>query len=138
VKRLFLALGSPLFALLKHPGLVIEIGAVFVIALVWFAGPLVGFDSVAARVQIIIGIGLLRAAVHVVQYLLVQRRGAKLEESLRQEGARQVGSARPDRKEEIDVASKAWVTVIDHSLAADHNVLHTMGAQESDELESIR
>jgi type VI secretion system protein ImpL len=102
VKRLFLALGSPLFALLKHPGLVIEIGAVFVIALVWFAGPLVGFDSVAGRVQIIIGIGLLRAGVHVAQYLLVQRRGAKLEESLRQEGARQVGSARPDRKEEID------------------------------------
>jgi type VI secretion system protein ImpL len=102
VKRLFLALGSPLFALLKHPGLVIEIGAVFVIALVWFAGPLVGFDSIAGRVQIIIGIGLLRAGVHVAQYLLVQRRGAKLEESLRQEGARQVGSARPDRKEEID------------------------------------
>jgi type VI secretion system protein ImpL len=102
MKRLFLALGSPLFALLKHPGLVVEIGAVFLIALVWFAGPLVGFDSIAGRVQIIIGIGLLRAAVHVVQYLLVQRRGAKLEESLRQEGARQVGNARPDRKEEID------------------------------------
>ena len=102
MKRLFLAICSPFLALLKYPGLVVEIGAVFVIALVWFAGPLVGFDSIAGRVQIIIGIGVLRAVVHVVQYFLVQQRGAKLEASLRQEGARQVGSARPDRKEEID------------------------------------
>lgn len=102
MKRLFIALSSPFLALLKHPRLVIEIGVVFAIALIWFAGPWVGFDSVEGRVQIIIGVALLRAVVYVVQYLLVQRRGAKLEESLRQEGARQVGSARPDRKEEID------------------------------------
>jgi type VI secretion system protein ImpL len=102
VKRLFTALSSPFLALLKHPGLVIEIGVVFAIALIWFAGPWVGLDSVEGRVLIIIGVVLLRAAVHVVQYFLVQKRGAKLEESLRQEGARQVGSARSDRKEEID------------------------------------
>ena len=102
MKRLFTALSSPVLALLKHPGLVVEIGVVFAIALIWFAGPWVGFDSVEGRALIIIGIVLLRAAVHVVQYFLVQQRGAKLEESLRQEGARQVGSARPDRKEEID------------------------------------
>lgn len=102
MKRLFIALSFPFLALLKHPRLVIEIGVVFVIALIWFAGPWVGFDSVEGRVQIIIGVVLLRAVVHVVQYLLVQRRAAKLEESLREEGTRQVGSARPDRKEEID------------------------------------
>jgi len=102
VKRLFAALSSPFLALLKHPGLVIEIGVVFLIALIWFAGPWVGFDSVEGRVLIIIGVVLLRAVVHGVQYFLDQQRGAKLEESLRQEGARQVGSARPDRKEEID------------------------------------
>ena len=102
MKRLFSALSSVLLALLKHPRLVIEIGVVFVIALIWFAGPWVGFDSVEGRVLIIIGVVLLRAAVHVAQYLLVQKRAAKLEESLRQEGARQVGSARPDRQEEID------------------------------------
>lgn len=102
MKRLLTALSSPVLALLKHPRLVIEIGVVFVIALVWFAGPWVGFDSVEGRVQIIIAVVLLRAAVYVAQYLLMQRSAAKLEESLRQEGARQVGSARPDRKEEID------------------------------------
>ena len=102
MKRLFLAICSPFLLLLKYPGLVIEIGVVFLIALVWFVGPWVGFDSVEGRVAIMIGIVLLRAVVHVVQYVLVQQRGAKLEESLRQEGARQVGSARPDRKEEID------------------------------------
>ena len=102
MKRLFTALSSPLVALLKHPGLVIEIGVVFAIALIWFAGPLVGFDSVEGRVLIIIGVVLLRVGVHVVQYFLAQQRGAKLEQSLRQEGARQVGGARPDRKEEID------------------------------------
>ena len=102
MKRLFTVLCSPLLALLKHPRLLVEIGVVFVIALIWFAGPWVGFDSVEGRVLIIIGVVLLRAVVHVVQYVLVQQRGAKLEESLRQEGARQVGNARPDRKEEID------------------------------------
>jgi type VI secretion system protein ImpL len=102
VKRLFAALSSPLLALLKHPNLVIEIGVVFVIALIWFAGPWVGFDSVEGRVLTVIGVVLLRALVHVVQYFLVQQRAAKLEESLRQEGVRQVGGARPDRKEEID------------------------------------
>ena len=102
MKRLFLAICSPFLILLKYPGLVIEIGVVFLIALIWFVGPWVGFDSVEGRVAIMIGVVLLRAVVHVVQYVLVQQRGAKLEESLRQEGARQVGSARPDRKEEID------------------------------------
>ena len=94
MKRLFSALSSLLLALLKHPRLVIEIGVVFVIALIWFAGPWVGFDSVEGRVLIIIGVVLLRAAVHVAQYLLVQKRAAKLEESLRQEGARQLATTR--------------------------------------------
>lgn len=102
MKRLFLALGSPLSALLEHPGLVVEVGTLFVIVLVWFAGPLVGFDSIVWRAQVVVGIVLLRAAVHVAQYLLARRRGAELEASLRQEGARQVSRAKLDRKEEID------------------------------------
>lgn len=102
MKRLLLALSAPVRALLKHPRLVIEIGVVFAIALIWFAGPWVGFDSVEARVQVIIGIVLLRAVAHVAQYLLAERRAAKLEESLQQQGVRQAGGARPDRQEEID------------------------------------
>ena len=102
MKRLFLAICFPFLVLLKYPGLVIEIGVVFVIALIWFAGPWVGFDSVEGRVAIMIGVVLLRAVVHVVQHVLVQQRAAKLEESLRQEGIRQVGSARPDQKENIE------------------------------------
>ena len=102
MKRLLLALSAPVLALLKHPRLVIEIGVVFAIALIWFAGPWVGFDSVEGRVQVIIGIVLLRAVAHVAQYLLAERRAAKLEESLQQQGVRQAGGARPDRQEEID------------------------------------
>ncbi len=102
MKRLLLALSAPVRALLKHPRLVIEIGVVFAIALIWVAGPWVGFDSVEGRVQVIIGIVLLRAVAHVAQYLLAERRAAKLEASLQQQGVRQAGGARPDRQEEID------------------------------------
>ena len=98
MKRLFMALSSPLFALLKYPRLVIEIGVVFAIALVWFAGPWVGFDSVEGRVQIIIGILVLRTAIYLVQYVLAQKWSAKLEEFLRREGQR----GRSDKKEEIE------------------------------------
>lgn len=98
MKQMFTFLKAPFVALLKQPRLAAEIAVVFLIALVWFTGPWIGLDSVDGRVQVIIGIVVLRAVAYVVHHVLVQKRAAQLESSLSQAGQR----GRTDRKEEID------------------------------------
>jgi type VI secretion system protein ImpL len=121
VKRLYAAVSVPLRAILSHPSLVVEIGIVFLIALVWFAGPWLGLQSVEGRVQIIIGVVLFRAIWYIIQHLVVQKRATMLEKSLRQEGQRYAGGARPDRKEEIEAIriqfEKGIATLKDSKLA---------------------
>lgn len=102
MKRLAALIVMPIRLLLRHPSLIVEIGIVFLIALVWFAGPWVGFESVDGRIQLIIAIILIRAIVYVVQYVITQKRAAGLEASLRQEGQRQVGSLRAGQREELE------------------------------------
>lgn len=83
---------------LNHPQLVSEIAVLFLVVLVWVAGPWVGIETVDARMQVIIGIVALRAATHVIQHLLAQKRAKQLEASLRSDGQR----GRSGKKEEIE------------------------------------
>lgn len=98
MKRILGWLALPVLWVLRQPHLAVEMGVVFLIALVWFAGPLFGFESVDGRVQAIIAIVVLRALAYVVQHVVAQRRAAALEASLIQQGQR----GRTDKEEEIE------------------------------------
>src|SRR5690349_3473225 len=60
MSRLLKLIAAPVVLVLKQPRLAAEIGLVFLIALIWFAGPWVGLESVDGRVQTIIGIVIFR------------------------------------------------------------------------------
>lgn len=98
MKRLLGWVVSPVVWVLRQPRLAIEMGVVFLITLVWFAGPFLGFESVDGRVQAIIAIVVLRALAYVAQHLVAQKRAAALEASLMQQGQR----GRTDRREDIE------------------------------------
>ena len=98
MKRLLGWLKVAALFVLEQPRLAADIGIVFLVALIWFAGPFVGLESVDTRVQLIFAIAVLRVLVHIVQYFVVQRRATKLEASLKAEGQR----GRSDKAEEIE------------------------------------
>jgi type VI secretion system protein ImpL len=98
MRRILRLFAAPFLFVLKQPRLTAEIGIVFLVALVWFAGPWLGLESVDGRVQAIIGIVILRTIVYIVQYFVAQKRAANLEDSLRQQAHRD----RADRGEEIE------------------------------------
>lgn len=98
MKRLFAVIRSSVLVFLRQPQLAAELAVVCLVALVWFAGPWIGLESVDSRVQAIIGLVVLRATVYVVRHLLAQQRAARLEASLRQANQR----GRSDRREDIE------------------------------------
>ena len=98
MKRLLAWLKAAALFVLEQPRLAADIGIVFLIALIWFAGPFVGLESVDTRVQLIFAIAVLRVLVHILQYVLAQKRATKLEASLKEEGQK----GRSDKAEEIE------------------------------------
>lgn len=100
MKRLFALLTTAVVALFRQPQLAADIAVACLIALVWFAGPWIGLESVDARVQAIIGIVVLRASVYVVRHLVARKRAEQLESSLRQGTPR----GRSDKKEDLEAA----------------------------------
>lgn len=98
MSRVVTAVMAPFTALLKQPQLAMEIGVVFLVALVWFGGRWIGLESVESRMQGVIGVIVFRATAYVVQYLLAQKRAEKIERSLRQGSQR----GRSDKGEDIE------------------------------------
>jgi len=98
MKRILKWAVSPIIYVLRQPRLAVEIGVMFLIALIWFAGPYFGLESVEGRAQAIIVVVLVRALVYVVEHLVAQRRAAMLEASLTQQGQR----GRTDKHEDIE------------------------------------
>jgi type VI secretion system protein ImpL len=98
MKRLFALVKTSVVALARQPQLAAEIAVACLIALVWFAGPWIGLESVDGRVQAIIGIVVLRAGVYVVRHLVARKRAEQLEASLRQGTQR----GRSGQKEDLE------------------------------------
>lgn len=121
MKRVLGGLTTLFVAALKQPRLLAEIGIVFLIVLVWFAGPLVGFESVDGRVQAILVIVVLRVLAYVAQHVMAGRQAATLEASLKQQGQR----GRTDKHEEIEAVrlqfEKGITALKDSKLAAGLN-----------------
>ncbi|MFO0698097.1 MAG: type VI secretion system membrane subunit TssM [Nitrospira sp.] len=98
MKRLVALVKSSLVALAGQPQLAAEIAIVCLVALVWFAGPWIGLESVDTRIQTIIGIIVLRAGVYVVRHQLARKRAERLEASLRQGTPR----GRSEKREDLE------------------------------------
>lgn len=84
--------------LFSHPQLVSEIAVLFLVVLVWVAGPWVGIETVDARMQIIVGIVALRAVTHVVRHVLAQKRAKQFEAALRSDAQ----GGRSDKEEKLE------------------------------------
>ena len=97
-----------LAALLKHPRMMIEAATLILVGLVWVGGPYIGLESIEVRVQIILGLILLRFVLFLVEHYLAKRRAEQLEHSLGQQARDHYASARPDRKEELDDVRKQF------------------------------
>ncbi|MBW2733529.1 MAG: type VI secretion system membrane subunit TssM, partial [Deltaproteobacteria bacterium] len=88
--------------------LLFELVLVLVVVGVWLLGPLVGIESVAWRVVIILAL-VLPPIVVVIWKLIARRRADKgLANAMREQGQAHEDNVRPDRKEEINALNEAF------------------------------